>query len=75
MAHKDGDAPAKTPETITKSAHYKHPQADGRVHYGDESWPILAGVVECPIEVGAAAEWPRAAEDQVKAHDKAKAKK
>ncbi len=66
MAHRDGDGPAKTPETRTKLARFRHPQADGRVHYGDESWPIVGGVVECPLEIGEGAQWPRVTDKQIK---------
>jgi hypothetical protein len=71
MAHGEGNTPAKTPETRTKLAHFKHPQVGGTVHYGDESWPIVAGIVECPLEVGDGAEWPRATPDEIKAYAKA----
>lgn len=72
MGNQDGNTPGRTPETRTKLLHFKHPQTDGNVHYGDESWPIVGGVVECPLEVGEPAEWPRASEAEIKAHEKAK---
>jgi hypothetical protein len=71
MANTEGNTPGKTPETTTRLAHFHIPDADGVVHYGDESWPIHANVVECPIEVGAASEWARATPDQIAAHSKA----
>jgi len=71
MAHQDGNTPGRTQETRTKLAHFKHPQTEGTVHYGEESWPIAAGVVECPLEVGEGAEWPRAYGEDVEAHMRA----
>lgn len=80
MSTREGNTPAKTPETTTKLAHFKLPQPDGKVppdntvHYGDESWPIVNGIVECPLEVGRGAEWPQASEPEAAAYQKAKAK-
>lgn len=75
MANTENDSPASTPATRTKNGYFKHPSStDGRVHYGDESWPIFAGVVECPLEVGEPSGWLHASEVQVKAFLKAKPK-
>jgi len=71
MAHTEGNTPGRTAETRTKSAHFLHPQDEGQVHYGDESWPIVAGVVECLLEVGEGAQWPRADPDAIARHKKA----
>lgn len=38
---------------------FKHPQASGVIHRGDESYEIRDGVVECPDDLGEAAGWPR----------------
>jgi hypothetical protein len=71
MPHKEGDTPARTPATRTKLAFFKAPQAEGTIHYGEESWPIAAGVVECPLEVGEPAGWPRVYGEDVEAHQRA----
>lgn len=71
MANQEGNTPGRTPETRTRLAHFKTTQVDGTVHYGDESWPIVAGVVECPMEVAEGAGWPRASAEDIQAHARA----
>jgi hypothetical protein len=62
--------------TRTRNAHYQHPSmTEGVVHFEDEVYPVVAGVVECPLEVGEGADWERAEPEQIEAHQKARAAK
>lgn len=67
MGHTEGNTPGRTPETRTRLAHFRAPQFDGSISYGDEAWPIVNGVVECPLEVGEGAGWLMASAAEIAA--------
>lgn len=39
-------------------ASFRHPSiTNGMVHFEDEHYPVVSGIVECPQEIGLNAEW------------------
>ena len=58
--------------TTTVSDYFSTNDAeDGAVGFGDESWPIIGGVIFCPVEVAVGTGWKPATTEQVDAYKKA----
>lgn len=58
--------------TRTRNAFFRHPSMTaGAVHFDDETYPVAAGVIECPLEIGEGADWTQALPEEVAAHQKA----
>lgn len=49
--------------------HFKHFQDSGAVHVGEEVYPIVAGVVACPLAVGRGADWTLASPEEIEAYE------
>lgn len=68
----EGNTPSATPATVTRLAHFQVGHIDnGSVGYGSESWPVIKGVVKCPLEVATGTGWMPASDEQAAAYDKA----
>ena len=51
-------------------ARFKHPSmVDGNIHFENEIYPIVKGVVECPLEIGLNAEWAQLTPQEEKDYD------
>jgi hypothetical protein len=60
--------------TRTKNGFFVHPHlTEGTVNFEDEQYPVAAGVVEAPLEIGEGAHWAHANGVQVDAHKAARA--
>lgn len=64
----EGKTPSVTPKTRTVSAHfYIGYDYTGDISYGQESWPVVHGVVHCPLEIGENNGWTSPTYEQFKA--------
>jgi len=50
-------------------SHFRHPH-DGvtAVSFEDETYPVVSGVVHCPVDIGHGADWRPATADEITAY-------
>ena len=51
-------------------SHFTHPHAAvTAVSFEDETYPVVSGVVHCPVDIGQGADWRPATADEITAYE------